>query len=146
MEMDSARGESVLQLDGLSRLEPGWDGYGAEPVAQGCVDNARMILGALPSNVPGPDITPNSNGTLSFDWENGQQGLSLEIGISRYSAFWESARRFESDEGDLADILPNIVSMALASMFPPSDWMPPLSEYMIEAHGQLGSLVARYCR
>jgi len=107
-----------LLLDALSRLEPNWDAYGAEPIAASCVANTRLLLNDLRADIPSPEITPNPNGTLTLDWETEDQALSLELGATRFSSFWESRTGTKMQEATLDTSIPNFVVMALDSMFP----------------------------
>ncbi len=48
--------------------EEGWDGYGARPVTQETYDEAVRFLGALPSWLPTPEIVPEPDGDIGFEW------------------------------------------------------------------------------
>ncbi|HSO82084.1 hypothetical protein [Thiocapsa sp.] len=115
-------------LDELSRLAPNWDAYGAEPIAARCMANTRCVLTALPAGIPSPEITPNPNGTLTLDWETEDQALSLELGATRFSTFWESRTGTKMEEGTFDTSIPNFVAMALDSMFPDLTQTQPLCE------------------
>lgn len=127
-QRDLSRNASLVQLYEISKLLPDWDGYGADPVDSACVDRAATILLALPSRVPSPETTPNPNGTISLDWECAGQAVSLEVGVARYSAFWESEHGLRTDQGDLTDGLPQFVAWAFAYLFPEST--PVHSDYV----------------
>lgn len=45
-----------------------WDGAGAEPVSTKTIEKARAFLSALPSDVPDPEVGPDPDGEVSFDW------------------------------------------------------------------------------
>lgn len=45
-----------MQLYELSELGPNRDGYGAEAIDRVCVANVVMILAALPSAIPAPEM------------------------------------------------------------------------------------------
>ncbi|MGB5833331.1 MAG: hypothetical protein WBG92_15245 [Thiohalocapsa sp.] len=124
-QRDLSRNASFVQLYEISKLLPNWDGYGADPVDSASVDRAATILLALPSRIPSPEITPNPNGTISLDWECAEQAVSLEVGVARYSAFWESEHGLRTDQGDLTDGLPQFVAWALAYLFPESTPVHP---------------------
>lgn len=143
-QTDATRGESLIQLLQLSKLGSHWDGYGADPIDGACVANAEAILRALPGSAPSPEITPNPNGTLSLDWESGHQALSLEIGIDRYSCFWESSNGIQTDEGDFAQGLPAFVATVLANLFPPQATLvfPDYEGPIFDAQGQSGQVTS----
>jgi hypothetical protein len=64
---------------------PNWDGYGALPIRDETKKNALTVLSHFETLTCAPEITPNSNGTLSFEWETNQGTGQLEIGRTRYS-------------------------------------------------------------
>ena len=107
---------AVVLLADLARLEPGWDGHGADPITPSCLTKVSTVLAALPAGTPCPEVVPNPNGTLTLDWQAGGYSLSLECGATRYSAVWESATGVETDEGDILPSIPAFVAEALASL------------------------------
>ena len=52
--------------------EDGWDGYGALPIAQETYDEAVRFLNAMPSRLPMPEIVPEPNGDIGFEWTFGK--------------------------------------------------------------------------
>jgi len=52
--------------------EPGWDGYGSEAVDQVTFDEAYKFLNSLPSWISMPEIVPESNGDIGFEWYFGK--------------------------------------------------------------------------
>ncbi len=48
-----------------------WDGYGALPISAISYGDAASFLNALPTQLPVPEITPEIDGTIGLDWENG---------------------------------------------------------------------------
>jgi len=108
---------AVALLADLVRLEPGWDGHGADPITPSCLTNVSAVLAALPAGTPCTEIVPNPNGTLTLDWEAGAYSVSLECGATRYSAVWGSAAGVETDEGDIRPGIPACVTEALESLF-----------------------------
>src|SRR5262249_46266244 len=53
----------------IADLQDNWDGYGALPIQHNTALNAHLALNTLLLDAPVPDITPNTNGTVSFEWE-----------------------------------------------------------------------------
>jgi len=135
------RAAVVSRLSELSRLGSNWDSYGAQAIDKTCVENAQALMAALPEDVPSPEISPNPNGTLTLDWEGEDRLLSLEVGRTRYSCFWEAGDdTTETDEGRIAGDIPAFVYFALQRMFPPTATMPgPFEEFTIDVQGQPGS-------
>jgi len=52
--------------------EDGWDGYGALPITQETYDEAVRFLNAMPSWLPMPEIVPEPNGDIGFEWTFGK--------------------------------------------------------------------------
>jgi hypothetical protein len=76
-------GESVI--DAIGNLDGGWDGYGAIAISPIVCANAKRFLLSRPSNLPSPEITPTSNGTMNFEWASNDADAYLEIGQTRYT-------------------------------------------------------------
>lgn len=99
--------------------EPDWDGYGALPVRDETKGNALAVLNQLEVSTCAPEITPNPNGTLSFEWETSQGFGQLEIGRTRFS-FCLQPRHGSPilDTGDTNEIDPSIGSLLDALLYP----------------------------
>ena len=78
---------AVAEIESLSQLDEDWDGYGAVKISSETRNNALHILHTLPSKLATPDIVPNPNGTISFEWENDKTVAHLEIGKTRFSLY-----------------------------------------------------------
>jgi hypothetical protein len=108
-------------IEQVAFTEPNWDGYGALPISVETKDNALNALQNLLRVAPTPDISPNPNGTLSFEWESGEGKAHMEIGRTQYS-FYVSPRvgtpvLFEG----LADDVSRLHGTMVASfLFPPA--------------------------
>ncbi|MFT8233505.1 hypothetical protein ACLNBI_18375 [Pseudomonas guariconensis] len=76
-------------IDDLAALPNNWDGYGAIPVNQAAIDNARSAVGMMFANLPEADIFANPNGTITFEWENEKGTANLEIGDTRFAFYIE---------------------------------------------------------
>ncbi len=55
--------------------EAGWDGYDALPITQETYDEAVRFLSALPSWLPAPEIVPEPDGDIGFEWNFGKNRL-----------------------------------------------------------------------
>lgn len=87
----------------ISRLPDGWDGYDAPKIDDEAVQNARTALGVLTEEgTPAPEISPDSNGTISFEWASQKGFAHLEIGNHLYSFYVRSSGGFEPFEGEVA--------------------------------------------
>ena len=59
----------------LECSEAGWDGYDALPVTQETYDEAVRFLSALPSWLSMPEIVPEPDGDIGFEWNFGKNRL-----------------------------------------------------------------------
>jgi hypothetical protein len=64
-----------------------WDGYDAFAIGKEAKDNALHALSWIERAAPVPTVTPNANGTISFEWENENGIGNLEIGRTRFSFY-----------------------------------------------------------
>jgi len=84
------RGEIPLaeaKINEIELMEANWDGYNAIIISSDTSKNAKNAIGKLCSYVPIPDISPNPNGTISFEWETQDGFAHLEIGRTKYSFY-----------------------------------------------------------
>ncbi len=79
--------DAFARIDAFAALGDNWDGYGALPISEAAIRNARFVLERLSHSCPTPDVVPNSNGTISFEWETRSAYACLEIGVTRYALF-----------------------------------------------------------
>jgi hypothetical protein len=75
------------QIEELSRLQENWDGYGGIPINDSTKYNSMAALRGVLVCAPQPDITPNPNGTLSFEWETPRGVAHLEVGQTKMSFY-----------------------------------------------------------
>jgi len=62
-------------------LEEDWDGYGASAISANAYNNACRFLEALPSTIPSPDIIPEPDGEIAFDWhKNRDWSVVVSVG------------------------------------------------------------------
>lgn len=66
---------------------PNWDGYGALAVSAEAKQNALEAMRVILPVAPTPEINPNPNGTMSFEWGTQLGKAHLEIGQTRYSFY-----------------------------------------------------------
>jgi hypothetical protein len=80
--------ESLLldkTLREIAGLNADWDGYGAEPIDTLAMANTRAALETLKSQLPLPDIAPETNGTITLEWSADRGRAHLEIGSERFA-------------------------------------------------------------
>lgn len=88
----------------FSRLPENWDGYGALPISPEAVGAASIAARSLYSIAPAAEIFPNSNGTITFEWESPRGLANLEIGKSRFSFYLQLPPLFIPAEGLIDEI------------------------------------------
>ena len=87
-----ALSEEVLEVcKGCTR--PDWDGYGAKAISSVAVGNALKFLALLPLSTPEPEVTPEVDGTIGFEWyaSDDDRVFSLDVssdGLLTYAGFF----------------------------------------------------------
>ena len=47
---------------------PNWDGYGAQPVRSGAIEEAARVLEILPPEIPAPEPSVEPDGSVGLEW------------------------------------------------------------------------------
>jgi hypothetical protein len=81
----AARATLQARVNSYSTLLKGWDGHKANPVSDGCIQNATKILNAISLSMINEininDIFPTPNGTITFEVTRGEETyFVLDIG------------------------------------------------------------------
>lgn len=71
----------------LGALQDDWDGYGGAAIDKSIILASREYFALLLANLPAPDIQPNPNGTISFEWTPRDGAAQLEIGKTHLSLY-----------------------------------------------------------
>ena len=72
---------SRAALGGLTKLDPGWDGYNGSPVLPRVADHALRLLEVIGAHTQiVPDVVPLSNGGVQLEWYVGVHEIEVEIG------------------------------------------------------------------
>jgi len=125
--MSQAPGVSMLAeysmsfdiIEKVSFVAGNWDGEGALPVSDLTKQNAKVALRGILPVVAAPEINPNSNGTLSFEWETNAGTAHLEIGNTKYSFYVSpNGGRTIFCEGHAEDALRFHGSLVASLLFP----------------------------
>ena len=95
----SWRTEANAALTVISKLEDGWDSYGAYAPRSDCIARAREILSKVTSR---PHINPMRDGGIQFEWECGERYLEFCISDEETFYYENGAVEFE---GSLASLL-----------------------------------------
>ena len=83
----------------LAEMPDDWDGYGAPAFQSSTIENSLGAIRGLLNIAPAPEITPNPNGTVSFERETSSGVSHLEIGEKKFSFYLlkESQHKFIMD-------------------------------------------------
>ena len=102
----------------------GWDGEDAKQISREAVARTQSALQTLSWQLPVPEVTPNSNGTLSLEWETPFGIANLEIGRTRYAGYVSSAgyptQYFEEANQDVSVTVGAVLSALLFGARRPS--------------------------
>jgi len=109
-------------VEELCAMGADWDGYGALPISAATKYNSLASLRGLLVTAPTPDITPNPNGTLSFEWEASRGTAHLEVGQTRLSFYLNPTVGepifIDASTDDVLLIAINIGILVSANLFP----------------------------
>ena len=111
--------EAKRAIEEISRLPENWDGYGAIPILSQTKKNALATAEAMLNSVPVPDVAPNSNGTISMEWESGVGVAFLEIGQSRYAFYIDRLEGGPILADGPADEIPPYLGLLISSILFP---------------------------
>ena len=78
------------RLEQLGSLPANWDGEDANPIHPQTLNNCRSIIPVAVGILPKPEVDPNPNGTISFEWETPEGFAHLEVGRTFFAVFVES--------------------------------------------------------
>lgn len=128
---------ALQTVDRFRMMAEGWDGYGAVQIHAVTCKNCSQFLNSLPDNYPFPELTPNSNGTISMEWESQHGSASLEIGKTRYS-FYVKQHSGDSQvlrDGDARAIENDIAKIIVAILYPPLHYAPSITTAIYNTPG-----------
>lgn len=116
----SSEASAAALIEGMRGLAQGWDGYDAVPLSEDTLANAIRALRVALDQVPSPDITPNPNGTLSFEWESERGNAHLEIGKTRFSFYIQPSVGAPTLADGVAAAIDSSIGEELRSFLSPS--------------------------
>ena len=100
--------------------EENWDGYGAKPITSKVYSEALNLIALLPLSLPFPDIVPEPDGSIGFEWYKEKRNLFvISIGgnnIINFAGLFGDINKIHGTEC-YADSLPPIVSESLQRLF-----------------------------
>ena len=100
--------------------EENWDGYGAEPISIGAYLEAVKLAELLPSSSPVPEVVPEPNGEIAFEWYRGKRFVFVvSVGgnnVINYAGLFGSSTRAYGSEY-FGDKLPSSVIGNIQRLF-----------------------------
>lgn len=117
------------QLNALSRLTDGWDGYGAAAIDARAIAHARSVLSCL--EILPDHLLPSVSGTLLLEWEGMLGRASLEIGRDTFSFYTSPTVGYpillggtvrELDVGDINFALATVTGKFIPQSLEGSNW------------------------
>lgn len=108
---------SRVGMQTLEHLTNGWDGY--DGIAPSSVTrlNGWWALNAFMAAGHFPDVSPDSNGTICFDWEGESYNAHFQVGRSTFSMYIAGdGRPSEHFRGTVASGLGGELKHALAAL------------------------------
>jgi hypothetical protein len=103
----NSREETLRRIRELSVLENGWDGYGGYSPSRSACDQAQRLIEVLALSFPyleSPDVSPTSNGTITFSWETKAGDACIEVGDQKFSAYVRRQNDFIPFVGDYSNL------------------------------------------
>jgi hypothetical protein len=70
------------RFEEIDKLQLGWDGYGAAPIAKSIMNFALLLLGNVRNEarvMAFPSINPMSNGSIMIEWRTGTHEVTVEV-------------------------------------------------------------------
>ena len=121
------RAAGLAELERLTGLDSNWDGEGAVSISQRVVENAKFALLALLGSGRSPEIFPNSNGTVSLEWE-ARPAAHLEVGLTSFSMYVTGPTQSDYFSGAVTD-LARMAPAILAALAPSSRTIPSYARF-----------------
>ena len=113
IDVSSAR----LKVLEYGQMPENWDGYGAASIGAETITNALSVLDIVLRSTPVPDIVPNANGTLSFEWETVDGFAHLEIGNTRFAFYLKHRSAQPVCTDGRTDLFPaNLIGSLISAM------------------------------
>jgi hypothetical protein len=118
------------KVDEFSTMPRGWDGYGAEAIGAVTGGHTKNALSIFSVQLPMPDIIPNSNGTLSLEWETKAGAAHLEIGRTKCSLYIRPADNANPlyFSGTPLEVDGGVAALLHASLYAPLEPPTPINQ------------------
>lgn len=70
--------------------EVGWDGHEANPISEGALQRARILIKALPDGGLWPELVPSVEGEIAYEWNIGSSQV-LSVTPSPHLVVWAAS-------------------------------------------------------
>lgn len=121
-QMENWKDRALEELNNVFKecSEENWDGYMAAAVSECVYVKAKKILAMIPSSFPRPDILPEPDGSIGFEWykmKNFVFVISIaDDNILSYAGLFGENNKVHGTEW-LYDSLPNFIITCLERLF-----------------------------
>ncbi len=122
------KGKRQILLDSLreiyqERSEENWDGYEADPITPETYFESRNLIDLLPLYLPPPDVLPEPDGGIAFEWYRGRRKVFI-ISVSgkniiHYAGLFGEIRKTHGTEY-FFDSLPQVIIKNIESLYAPT--------------------------
>jgi hypothetical protein len=71
-----------IRFEEIGKMQLGWDGYGALPIAKSTLNFALLLFGNILSEartISFPSINPMSNGSIIIEWRTRSHEITVEV-------------------------------------------------------------------
>ena len=93
--------------------ENNWDGYGAERISPGAFIEAKRVAEMLPQDLPEPDVIPEPNGDIAFEWYRSKRKVFIisvdGSSVINYAGLYGRVSRVHGSEYFTDEIPANIL-------------------------------------
>jgi hypothetical protein len=107
------------QLSKFGDLVDNWDGYGGAAISHEALEHARALINSqlhYCAGLPLPDVSPTSSGTISIEWQDGENEAVVELGSTRVSGFIKPANAQTMLVGGSSDEMSEHLSSLIAAV------------------------------
>lgn len=112
--------EAKTKIREFGQMPENWDGYDALGISAEATRNALVALDSVLRAAPIPDIVPNPNGTLSFEWETADGFAHLEVGNTRFAFYLKRRSDQPSRLSGSAEQVPSGLGYLVAALLYPA--------------------------
>lgn len=114
--MNSTTAQALAKLDEFAELQPGWNGYDAQPLSPAVLVNAKAIVNALS---PAPAVFPTANDSVQLEYTKPDDDyLELEVTTDTVYAYYAPAHGTSADDREwTVPLSPTAVADVVAAFF-----------------------------